>query len=68
MFDMLRTRGITAYVEECKFILDEYNKKWRVVSGTSLLRLCQVKFRPMTVCRIGITREKNDVLMVSGTM
>jgi len=40
IFDTLRTRGIKAYVEECRFILDEDNKKRRVVSGTSLPRLC----------------------------
>jgi len=41
IFDTLRTRGIKAYVEECKFILDEDNKRRRVVSGTSLPRLCR---------------------------
>jgi hypothetical protein len=41
IFDTLRTRGIKAYVEKCKFILDEDNKKQRVVSGTSLPRLCR---------------------------
>jgi len=41
IFDTLRTRGIKGYVEECKFILDEDNKKRRVISGTSLPRLCR---------------------------
>jgi len=31
IFNTLHSRGITAYVEECKFILDEENKQRRVV-------------------------------------
>jgi hypothetical protein len=65
IFDTLRTRGIKAYVEECKFILDEDNKKRRVVSGTSVPRLCRMKFRLMNY-RIGATRKKNGLLMASG--
>jgi len=65
IFDTVHTRGSKAYVEKCKFILDEDNKKRRVVSGTSLPRLCRVKFR-LKINRIGVTRKKNGLLMASG--
>jgi len=65
IFDTLRTRGIKAYEEECKYIHDEDNKKRRVVRGTGLPRLCRGKFRLLSI-RIGATRETNGLLMASG--
>ena len=34
VFRALHSRGIKAYVEECKFILNEHNKKRRMVSAS----------------------------------
>ena len=31
VFNTLHARGVKAYVEECKFILNEENMKWRIV-------------------------------------
>jgi hypothetical protein len=32
ILQVINCQGIKAYNEECKFILDEENKKWRMVS------------------------------------
>jgi hypothetical protein len=67
VFDTLCTREIKADVEKCKFVFNEYNKKQRVVSGTSLPRPSQVKFMLM-VYRSGAIEKKNGVLMASAKM